>query len=221
MNAHPGPEHGPAPTQPHRTAGCAVRKEAALPPPRPPPGPHSHCQLGLLPATELHSQAGGTLSASCVRRWEQRPSHLLPWLSGGREGQLLPLPRGTLPAQPESSLVPASGYSAAPTGAWEVSLVLKCPPPPRKGGRRPHPSGLPLTPPPAPRPGQSPLTCSSVWDGAEGGGRRERMPVSASPPPAQALVTEMAALPTAHSALGSVGAAVWQVTKEEPVAASA
>lgn len=45
------------------------------------------------------------------------------------------------------------------------------------------------------------------------------MPVSASPPPAQALSdSEMATLPAAHSTLGTAGAAVWQVTKEAPEA---
>lgn len=60
--------------------------------------PHSSRQLGCSsqPDRAPFTRARETLSVVlCVRQWERRPSHLLPWLSGGGKGQLQLLPKGT------------------------------------------------------------------------------------------------------------------------------
>lgn len=104
------------------------------------------------------TRAGETLSVVLgVRQWERRPSHLLPWLSGGGRGQLQLLPKGTKGTKGTRSQLSHLRWSGprigSCAGAVEVSLVLK-----RRGAGRAEalPTGAP-----SPRGGR-PLTCSSV-----------------------------------------------------------
>lgn len=167
VNAQPGPGQGPCPdppggghltsplgpqslAPPHppsflKTAGTGIRKEAARPPS---PFPHSRRQLGPLAAGQSPvQQAGETEGCPVCSQRERRPSHLLPWLSGARKAQLLPLPQGM---RPGSACVLAGARHGLQRNAHRclgalrpVGGVLGAEGPLGEGGQRPCPLALP------------------------------------------------------------------------------
>ena len=206
-----GARRAPAPTpQPGREAGPGIRKEAA---------PHSRRQLGCpgQPDRAPFTRAGETLSVVLgARQWERRPSHLLPWLSGGGKGQLQLLPKGTQGTQGTQgtrSQLSHLGWSGPRSGSCSGPPcrgrggVLGAETPRGGKGRGPAHRG-----PPPPRVGaHSPAAAS---EGGSRRGGREREPVSEALPPPCGLGTAAPA-PKPISAPGRARPAVAGQTRPQ------